>query len=94
MHSCALPQEPYGTDSLTFVLAHSEYIILASNNRLSIVDSYLRYEFSCLYLNLRYSAKFFHGRASMLLTMLSAISPASTIVGIVDIRTMLNVKSF
>ena len=26
-----LPQEPYGTDSLTFVLAHLEYILVGSS---------------------------------------------------------------
>ena len=74
-----LPQEPYGTDSLTCVRVSST---LASNSRLSIVDSYA---FSCLYLTLRYSAEFFHGRMCMHASCYAFCMPSATIVGIVGI---------
>ena len=79
-----LPQEPYGTDSLTCVHISSTH---ASNSRLSIVDSYA---FSCLYLTLRYSDEFFHGRMCMHASCYAFCMPSATIVGIVGMRTMLS----
>ena len=84
MHSYAFTSR---TVRYWFFDSRARFSTLASNSRLSIIDSYA---FSCLYLTLRYSAEFFHGRACMLLAMLSASIPASTIVGIVGMMTMLS----